>query len=173
MVKRYSKPLDSDKPRNNLTSMIDIVFLLLIFFLVSTNFPDPEAILKCWNRKSGIKNGDPFQLEETKLILARQNGHYTLSCPDLASPNGFRSFPMQTVQDWQTRQMEKVPHWQRVKGWLAARHKAWLETGDSLAFPLILEFKPDVPMRHVAKLMDTCKAAGIHKYKLALPEELF
>ena len=60
----------------NLTSMIDVVFLLLVYFLVATDFKQSEEIyrLDLPERREGMAI-DPFELDDEPLrILVRNTG---------------------------------------------------------------------------------------------------
>jgi hypothetical protein len=60
----------------NLTSMIDVVFLLLVYFLVATDFKQSEEIyrLDLPERREGVAL-DPFELDDEPLrILVRASG---------------------------------------------------------------------------------------------------
>ena len=60
----------------NLTSMIDVVFLLLVYFLVATDFKQSEEIyrLDLPERREGVAL-DPFELDDEPLrILVRAFG---------------------------------------------------------------------------------------------------
>jgi len=60
----------------NLTSMIDVVFLLLVYFMVATDFRKAEEVytLDLPERSEGM-SADPFELdEEPLLVLVRTSG---------------------------------------------------------------------------------------------------
>ena len=60
----------------NLTSMIDVVFLLLVYFMVATDFKKAEEvyILDLPDRVEGM-SADPFELDEEPLrIMVRSTG---------------------------------------------------------------------------------------------------
>lgn len=56
------------EPEINITSLIDIVFLLLIFFMVSTTF-EQQAALKIDLPEASVSSENPAD-EEDKLVLA-------------------------------------------------------------------------------------------------------
>lgn len=62
-----------DEPEINLTSLIDVVFTLIIFFVVTTSF-DPRAALKLQLPSASPPSqvGEPSQL----LLLVDAQGHY-------------------------------------------------------------------------------------------------
>jgi biopolymer transport protein ExbD len=54
----------------NLTSMIDVVFLLLVYFMVATDFTEGEEIYKLdLPVRQGAVAPDPFELDEMPLIV--------------------------------------------------------------------------------------------------------
>ncbi len=60
----------------NLTAMIDVVFLLLVYFMVATDFTKGEEVYKLdLPMRTGAINADPFELDDMPLvILVRSNG---------------------------------------------------------------------------------------------------
>ena len=60
----------------NLTSMIDVVFLLLVYFMVATDFKKAEEVyrLDLPERVEGV-SADPFELDDEPLrIIVRSSG---------------------------------------------------------------------------------------------------
>ena len=54
----------------NLTSMIDVVFLLLVYFMVATDFTEGEEIYKLdLPVREGAVAPDPFELDEMPLVV--------------------------------------------------------------------------------------------------------
>ncbi len=60
----------------NLTSMIDVVFLLLVYFMVATEFRSGEEVYKLdLPDRSGAASDDPFELDEEPLrVEVRSRG---------------------------------------------------------------------------------------------------
>lgn len=66
----------------NLTSMIDVVFLLLVYFMVATDFKKAEEVyrLDLPERVEGI-SADPFELDDEPLrIIVRSSGSSDDTC---------------------------------------------------------------------------------------------
>ncbi len=55
----------------NMTPMIDIVFQLLIFFLLSFNLPDPEGALRMQLPKRGTASAPAPLVEEIRVTIRR------------------------------------------------------------------------------------------------------
>jgi biopolymer transport protein ExbD len=60
----------------NLTPMIDVVFLLLIFFMVSTTFLDPEREIEV-ELPSAESAGDPEEAPNEIILNILENGQIT------------------------------------------------------------------------------------------------
>lgn len=66
----------------NLTPLIDVVFLLLIFFMVTASFQEDERDLKISVPEAG--HGDPIKdLPELLEIGVRKDGRYSVGTRDL------------------------------------------------------------------------------------------
>ena len=65
------RPSPANGKSLNITPMIDVVFQLLIYFLVATNFALGEQVfrLDLPNRGGSTENTDPFELEEEPLRI--------------------------------------------------------------------------------------------------------
>ena len=74
------RPRTTQEPNVNLTSLIDVVFLLLIFFMVSTSFTK-ESELKIALPEAEIESAADFEPELEILITA--NGGYFLNEKEL------------------------------------------------------------------------------------------
>ena len=62
-----------DDPEVNLTPLIDVVFILLIFFMVSTTFQKESEI----NIELPEASGEPLEERKDQLeIIIDANGHY-------------------------------------------------------------------------------------------------
>lgn len=64
-------------PTMNLTSMIDVLFLLIIFFMVGTHFTEDESIIKI-NLAKVAPNGAMLQGPSSKVVYLAADG--TIQC---------------------------------------------------------------------------------------------
>ena len=72
---KINGPEQRDGDLINLTPLIDIVFLLLIFFMVTSSFKEDERDLKVV--LPGAQNADPIKnLPELLLVSVRENGDF-------------------------------------------------------------------------------------------------
>ncbi len=65
-----------EQPSLNLTPMIDIVFLLIIFFMVGTQFTEPERKLKL--EVPSVSNANLSAAPEKKVVNVYRNGQVEL-----------------------------------------------------------------------------------------------
>lgn len=68
------RPQRNDSPELNLTPLIDVVFLLLIFFMVSTTF-DRESRIKV-ELPEAVTQDDKSEDDQTLDIVVDARGHY-------------------------------------------------------------------------------------------------
>jgi len=68
----------ADEPVLNLTSLIDVVFLLLVFFMVTTTFLKPEQEIEI--DLPTAESGTPLEVEPDELVIhVTKDGHYALA----------------------------------------------------------------------------------------------
>src|SRR5688572_19804200 len=96
---RDEQPLDEQAL--NLTSMTDLVFLLLIFFLCATTFLDPERALE--RKAPAARSGERRQAEsEALLINVSRQGACALGGRTLDAAARQRELPGAAARDPQT-----------------------------------------------------------------------
>ena len=67
-------PLDLEEPAMNLTPLIDVVFLLLIFFMVATTFLDPEKEIGIELPQASNATVQERELDEIVINVSRDGG---------------------------------------------------------------------------------------------------
>lgn len=174
-MSRKKKQNSEEIQELQLTSMIDVVFQLLVFFLCATKFPDPEALLKSWlPRNQGLRASQPTQLElEDARLVLRADGKDKITCqrPDLQSPTGFRPFTQMVTNDLFTNQKESIPNWNQVEGYLVGAKKNFSEVGEGTkGLPVIIDFDKHVKFKYVSKVLDICAKLNITNIQIAAPE---
>ena len=163
-------------PTLRLMPMIDVVFLLLIYFLCVTKLTEREVRLKGFLPRLGIhpEIEEDVDLQEARLRLRMENGACRCEYPDDLSPRGYSRFASQSVLDFQTKRMETVPDWQAVRAYLVTEKQFYDEHGlgpDGL--PVVLDFTYDVPWKHVVSIMDICADLELDNLRVAAPELAF
>jgi hypothetical protein len=153
--------------------MIDVVFLLLIFFLIATKFAQPDRVFKTWlpRDQGGPGTPDLADLLSTRLTLRMEGGVCTCDFEDPSAPAGVRRFPAVSCLDFQTRQEEIVPDWDAVRSHLRERKRRYDRHGTGVAgMPVILDFTQDVPWKYVVRLIDIAAGLKLTNLHVAAPE---
>ena len=70
------KAQQGEEPEVNMTSLIDVVFLLLIFFMVSTTFERQAALKIDLPEASVAAENAPEEVEKLELIIDRQGNMF-------------------------------------------------------------------------------------------------
>ena len=120
-----------------MTPMIDVVFLLLIFFVCTASFQIPEAILPSSLELSGTTASDlsaELELERVLIAIVKRHNAFTFTingqgCPSLA----------------------------RMSEILAAL--AGVDNG----LPILLDIAGDAPLGTAIDVYDRCRLAGFRK----------
>ena len=108
------QPGDNDEPDINLTPLIDVVFLLLIFFMVSTTFEHQSSIRIDLPEASA----EPISPEQESLeIIIDMQGRYFIGDQQVVNttPKTLRSAISREIEDGKTptviiRADAKTPH---------------------------------------------------------------
>jgi biopolymer transport protein ExbD len=139
-----------------MTAMIDVVFQLLIFFLVGTKFRVPEGELEAYlPRNEGAPTTLQKRLEEVEEIritlLIRQGGDTDPELPpsvrldNTAAPGGIQAGSMK----WLERELY------RLGGNKAMREK----------IPVIIEAEPQLAYKWVIQTLDLCRRIGFRQVR--------
>jgi len=127
-----------------MTPMIDVIFLLLIFFVCTANFQAPEEVLPTQISLPGtvasrVKR-DPLEedLDEIVVHLFWRDGRAR----------------------WQINEVDYEQLTQVAEKLAAIRSV----TAD---LPVILDVEPAVPMEHVIDLYDLCRRVGLRRVQFA------
>lgn len=132
---------DDPPPELPLTSLIDVVFMLLVFFLVTTNFIRREVDQKVLLPKAGV--GTPAQgRPESFIVNVRENGVLVVN-GRVVDADGLR---------------------QEARAWRAAH------TGDH-ASRATIRGDGRVPYEVVMRVMGICRREGVREVDLPVLEE--
>jgi len=127
------------------TSMIDVIFLLLVFFICTSSFTKPERTLPSPLSEGGIGPPDPTQIEEE---LPPE--------PILIDLHWVNATPVWVVSEMQRNSLQEV---RSVLAGIAQNVDP--ET------PIILDIDDAVPMLHTINLFDTCRSVGLTNVQYA------
>lgn len=141
----YQHP-EEDRADSKMTPMIDVVFLLLIFFVCAASFQVIEDVLPTELPPSGVVESPelPPEIEELGQVVLRL---YVQDAQAVVELNG-RPYPPQ--EELRTLLIETAK--------LAPQ------------IPVILDIAADVPMGFVVEIYDLCRIAGFETINFAASE---
>lgn len=147
-----------------MTPMIDVIFLLLIFFVCTASFQPPEETLP------------------TRLSLPRK-----IDSPAAADPEVADLDKIVVKVGWHDRQGKWQPGWeingQQYANLTRAEDLADIDNHGNVEdvlkavkqikvdLPVILDVRPAVPIEHVIDVYDLCRAVGLQKVQFAASVE--
>ena len=157
---RFRKHAEPQRARMNMTSLIDVVFLILIFFMCASRFRAPEGELDAHLPKEGTASSrqlvvsDPcrillWQSESSGEIVVRVDG---LNVPMMA-PSG--NDPLGSLDRATLHHV------------VGERFRNY--TGLQPRLPVIIDFSGDVPWKHVVTVLDVCREVGVGDVSFAVP----
>ena len=130
-----------------MTPMIDVVFLLLIFFIWTSNFQEPEQVMP------------------SSLLSARSGN--SVEDIELPPPEDLERIIVKI--GWQ----DGAPYWlinERLCQHLGEVHKVLsvaAEVAERTDLPVILDINGSVPLGHVIDVYDLCREIGFIKVQFA------
>lgn len=148
-----------------MTSMIDVVFLLLIFFMCATKFKMPEGDLRAHLPRNRGKASEPVVISKScRVTLSTEAGRIVCRADDRTIPNG----------EWTdfeaARGREPGPSLAALEEHLRQRQK--LSPGLSpTGLPVIIDFAEDVPWKYVVDVLNLCHRSEITDISFAAPAE--
>lgn len=132
----------------NLTSMIDVIFLLLIFFVCTSDFKEPEKLLPTNLAVSGAVKSERVPQQERDLgkIVVRL----------LVGPDGRVNFSVDG---------KRLPDLAAVESTLDALREIDPDV------PVVIAPERDVPLERVLDVYDCSRRVGLGKIKFAASQE--
>jgi biopolymer transport protein ExbD len=137
------RPKRSDDPEINLAPLIDVVFLLLIFFMVSTTFKDDVRLeVKLPQAKGETAKAEAPQLLE---VAIDRDGRFYVN--------------LEQVVDREPATLKRA-----LSGALAARENGEAEMND---LPLLIKADANTPHQAVITVMDVASQLGLVRIAFA------
>ncbi len=193
-MKLRERSTEDQKP--DLTPMIDIIFQLLIFFVLTAKFIAFEGQLQAYLPKDrGVSSGPPPVLsDQVAFYLAWDKAGKVLCTTLNYQMNGDTrqqfTFPFDpnakqlTDGSWHTEtRMENAteggivrydyasPDFREVEQYLQYRHQRFESAGASdKGLPVEINFENQVPWQSVVNILDICKRLGISDVSLTAEE---
>lgn len=157
--------VDLQPPKGDFTPMIDVVFLLLVFFLCATRFRQDEGMLKALLPKDRGRDGVTTSTPEPVRLRLRRGaeGRVSLRLGALELEQ-VAHYP--DPEHYRNVQTEPTPDYAELE----RRLQALREIGGALPPAVIIDAEPRVPYRHVVRALNACAAAGLKDVAFAQNE---
>ena len=173
MGKKKTRREEMDEVNADLTPMIDIVFNLLIFFMVGTKFRTTEGLIKAFLPKNrGQGSGTPtIDLNEVriKLLWYDSSGRPTTGDGGLVVLKIGDQLFNQAGELEQNPIPEKHELWQNLASKLTEFKSGYKGTSEQ-GLPVIIDARKEVPTRYVVLVLNEVVRAGITDVTFAAPE---
>ena len=140
----------------DLTPMIDCVFLLLIFFMCSMQFHKVEGLIESFLPKDRGLGSAPTAID-LREVTVRLSG-----TGEPADPVVLR------LADRIYPQVAGEPDYQELRADLE-RLRLTALASDGEVPPVKIAARPEVPFKHVVRVLDTCLAVGLQDVTFAAP----
>lgn len=165
---RASRAADQ-KSELDMTSMIDVVFLLLIFFMCATKFKIPEGALRSFlPRDRGQSSSSPTLSRGCRLTLQFDENTQDVTCyadEKLVPPQADTSL----WGDFEHHRGRPGPDIDFVEQHLEMRKSTYTGFGDK-GLPVVIDFGEKVPYKYVIDLLNACAKVDIQDIGFAAPE---
>jgi biopolymer transport protein ExbD len=181
MRKRRSALLGAEELEINMTPMIDIVFQLLIFFVLTAKFIEHEGDLRSYLPKDRGTSASQPKIENLDVIIFllwdgdAETGHCLAGTNKYHAPDGsvlnrykFQIVEQPTPGRWlnvnRDESYYRHPNFEEIREYLANRQA----TAHSLKadFPVTINFEDNVPVQMVINMIDICTELGITDFSI-------
>lgn len=153
-----------EKTELDMTSMIDVVFLLLIFFMCATKFKIPEGALSSFlPRDRGNSASSPEITRGCRVILSMQGQQVFIQADQRVIPN-----------NWEPEEFEAhfgldTPNMDELEAHVQERQETYVGGGDK-GLPVIIDADDTVPGKYVVGVINICKRLGVLDVSIAQKE---
>lgn len=137
-----------DKPAINIAPMIDCVFLLLIYFLVSATLQKQEADI-AFQLPGTVEQSEPLDMPDEQIIEIDGSGQVVVNAHRYDSPASSRLIELTAM---------------------LMRFKQTSDANKTEAMVTIAP-EPGTLHQHIVRVMDACAAAGITAVNFSFGEE--
>ena len=165
-MKRLLERAKEAKTELEMTAMIDVVFLLLIFFMCATKFKIPEGALRCFlPRDRGNTSTSPVLTKNCRITLYKaDDGETMVMADDKVIVNDTRGEYEQQYLPSQFGFSEE-----RLEQHLLFRKQTYTGFG-AKGLPVIIDFSKEVPFKYVVQVLNICRRVEIEDIGFAMPE---
>ncbi|MEC9475936.1 MAG: biopolymer transporter ExbD [Planctomycetota bacterium] len=157
---------DTGKIEADMTSMIDVVFLLLIFFMLATKFKMPEGTLRTFLPKNrGDSNSRPMMSETCRVTLMMQ-GNSVVAYADqaLVPTSGLLD------SDFEAYTGVPGPDLDFIQDHILLRKNTFVPLGDNPTLPVVIDFAENVPYKYVIDVLNIVYKLELDQVRFAMPE---
>jgi len=170
-----SKRSRETETAGDMTPMIDVVFLLLIFFMCATKFRMPEGALTSWlPRDRGTASATkPPANPGCRITFERDGNRIICWADDVAIPfaEEYGDDTVSTSQrDFDYQFQLQAPDMRLVEQHIQNRKDTYRGVS-AKGLPVIIDFQGNVPSRFVVDIVNICKRLEIPDVAFAAPEE--
>ena len=170
---RRKKTKEEVKAELDMTSMIDVVFLLLIFFMCATKFRQPEGNLRTWLPRDRGTSGGPPQVNPGCRITLMKDGADIICIGDQSQIPFVSQYGgddvSQAQADFESEYALRGPVLRLVEQHIQLRKDTYMGVS-AKGLPVIIDFGKEVPAVYVANIVDICKKLRIEDIAFAQPE---
>lgn len=151
----------------DMTSMIDIVFLLLIFFMCATKFKTPEATLHAFLPRD--RGTDSPALAPVSTPCRVTLGVDPVTGRVWCDADEFRVPDSPARGEFERHRGVSGPDLNVIEGHIRQRQETHVGLGD-LGLPVVIDFSADTPVKYVVDVIDVCSRLQVKDLALVEPE---
>ncbi len=146
----------------NMTPMIDVVFLLIIFFMIITDMTQQDLEDLELPMAQFAREDKPDPTEFRPIINIQYDGKIIIKREEYYSPevNDADADPYERVKDWLSLTAKKME-----KDYLTEGATSGPKVPDE---PVLIRADISTPFKHIQKIMEFCGAEGIQIWKIQL-----
>ena len=167
MARRAKPKRDVGDVETDMTSMIDVVFLLLIFFMLATKFKMPEGTLRSYLPKNrGESNSRPMMSETCRITLMMNQGGQVIAYADQAQ------VPVSDLLDSDFEENTGIPGPDLlfIEDHIGRRKATYVPLDGTGTLPVVIDFAENVPYKYVIDVLNICARERIENIAFAQPE---
>lgn len=168
MSKRNAKKIGEEDEGSplDMTSMIDVVFLLLIFFMCATKFKLPEGALRSYlPRNKGGTSSTTTLNKGCRMTLSLIDGQVYCQADEVNIPNN--SAERSYYED--EYGLADPPSPSAIEEHIQRRKDTYGGLAEK-GLPVIIDFREDVPWKYVVDVLNICHKVQIEDISFAAPE---
>jgi len=161
-MRRAIRALIGDQPELMLTPMIDCVFLLLIFFVLSFHFRGDEGFLRWWLPDRGIDPTGPI-LRHSQVRVGLDYDVAANACQALLD------FRNEVGSAWDPELRAGAPRWDEIREYVRAARDGYMGL-DPRGLRVVIDASARTPVKFVVRVLDICTGLGVPDIWFAAPE---